>query len=364
MNIFAGKSPTEKKKIIVALVLGSLALVALTWTIFIPMFSSKKTVTVSLSPTPTASATPGGNTTKISNLPTQEEIDFQYVNTPVVYAGAPYAPDAGRNIFAFYEPPPPTPYSPTPVPTPTPYIPPVQTPTPQAPQAIGFISPQSVYAGGKAFLLEINGDGFTPDTHINFNGNDVPTTYVSPQRLTANIPSNFIGSEGQKQIFTRTPDGKLYSYPVMLNVLAPPTPQFKYIGMLGRQRYNNDTAYFEEPGKDKPTSARLNDVVGGRFRVMSISSAEVIFEDVNLGFKHRLPLYRPAPGTTTGATNNPNNPNYNPNVVNPTVVTPNYNTQIPGIPDNIPRYNPTNTNNIPQKQQQQQQKLDDEDGDN
>ena len=71
-------------------------------------------------------------------------------------------------------------------------------------------------------------------------------------------------------------------------------PQFQYIGMIARKRYNNDTAYFLEQGKQTPMAARLNDVVGGRFRLVSVAADETILEDVNLGFRHKLQLYRPA----------------------------------------------------------------------
>jgi hypothetical protein len=374
MKIFEGKSPTERNKIIAAMSLGALALLALAYT-FGGMYFGGKTTTVSVKTSPTAATTisPNANTSPITNLPTQEEMDFQYGTTPVVYVGAPSAPDAGRNIFAFYEPPPPTPFSPTPLPTQTPYIEKTPVPTPPIPQLISFVTPQSVYSGSRQFLLEVNGDKFTPETRIIFNGNELPTTFVNPQRLTANIPTNFITGEGQRFIMTRTPDGKLYSNQISINVQAAPTPQFQYIGMLGRQKYNNDTAYFQEQGKPLPFRARLNDVVAGRFRLMSISSAEVVFEDVNLGFKHKLALYRPAPGQTSSTTNNSrieNNPNnFNPtNPTNPTY--PVYNTEIPGIPNNIPRYNPSNSNIGPIQQQQQQKKVpqqsdeDDEDGDN
>ena len=117
-----------------------------------------------------------------------------------------------------------------------------------------------------------------------------------------------------------------------------------------------------------PISARLNDVVAGRFRLKSISSEEVVFEDVNLGFRHKLAFYRPAPGENSslssgrsgsGGAYNP----YNPNNRNPTInrnnpaikgnpingndptsnnnPTINQPQSIPGIPDNIPRYKPT-----------------------
>ncbi len=349
IKIFEGKTPAERNKTIAALVLGAMAVLAILYNIVGLYPSRKKTITVSVSPTPTASPRAGA---EVAAMPNQTEMDLAYTTMPVVYnPGASYAPDAGRNIFAFYEPPAPTPYvTPSPVfKTPPPAPPPAPVPPP--PILISFVSPQSVFAGSKTFRLEVNGDKFTPDSVILFNGNQLPTTFVSPQQLVANVPSNFISGEGSATITVATPDGKLYSNQFSLAVQAPPRPQFQYIGMIGRKLANNDTAYFQEPGKPAPFGARLNDVVVGRFRITSISPSEVVFEDVNLGFRHKLALYRPAPGQS--ATNNPNpNNNYSPyNQGIPSY--PNPQGEIPGIPSNIPRYLPT-----------PQPPADDDDGDN
>ena len=362
MKLFQGKSPAERNKIIAALVLGVLAISALSYSIIFPMLfgGRKTTVSVTASPTPTAAPRRAGETV---SMPSRAEENRIYTTTPIDYVpGDYYAPDAGRNIFAFYEPPPPTPFSPTPPPPPKVVEMPTPTPEPPPPLLVGFVTPQSVFAGSKTFRLEVNGDKFTPDSLIYLNGNQLPTTFISPQKLVADVPSNFISGAGSLQIYVRTPDGSLYSNQVALNVQAPPVPQFQYIGMIARQRFNNDTAYFTEQGKTQPISARLNDVVGGRFRLMSISSGETIFEDVNLGFKHRIALTRPQPGQTTGATSNPNpnntvlmnpggrlnpgkggfNPN-NPNQnANPPSVVVDPSGCPPGIPCNtIPQYVPT-----------------------
>ncbi len=380
MKLFEGKSPAERNKIIAAIALGAMALLSLTYTFGGGLFGGKRTVTVSISPTPTPTLSPRTNAETVT-MPSREEEIFGYTTTPVAYNPTQfYAPDAGRNIFAFYEPPAPTPYSPTPTPLVVETIK-TPTPTPTPPLLVGFVTPQSVYAGSKSFRLEVNGDKFTPASLIYLNGSQLPTTFVSPQQLVAEVPSNFIAGAGAIQIIVRTPDGGLYSNQVALNVQAPPVPQFQYIGMIARQRFNNDTAYFQEQGKPTPVGARLNDVVGGRFRLMSISAGETIFEDVNLGFKHRLALYRPQPGQNAGSNpgQNPNptlgNPgripsrggfkpsdsNPNPNNPNPPVYpqpgeTPGIPGSIPGIPSNIPVYQPT-------PPPPQQQKKDDEDDD-
>lgn len=357
------------------MVLGGLAVLTLVYT-FGGMFvgGRKTTVTVSVSPTPTATVTSssGTQTSTIQTL-SQDQINSEWLTRPVVYIpGAFYAPDAGRNIFAFYEPPAPTPYVALPVAEKTLPIPTPATPTPTPPILLGYVSPQSVYAGSNNFRLEVNGDKFTPDSLIIWNGSQIPTNYVSAQKLTADISANLIAGEGQRSIEVRTPDGRLYSNPVMMNVQTPPKPNYQYIGMIARRRSNNDTAYLQETNKPTPFGMRLNDVVG-RFRMVSISVNEVIMEDTSLGFRHKLPLARPSSagggggGQTTparGGFDRSTPPGRFP--TEGTTVVP-YNPtlpqtqEIPGIPNNIPRYVP------PTPQQPQQQKKDDEDdedGDN
>ena len=359
MNPFAGKSPTERNKIIAAMVLGALALGSLFFAFGgTGMFSSGTKITVSVSPTPKPSATVPTNTNDFT-IPTEGEQTLNYM-IPVVYTGAYSGPDPGRNIFAFYEPPPPCKPG---VDCP---IPPVKTPEPPTPTPtpaiwITAVNPQSVYAGSRSFRLEITGERMQPDAKIYFSQSELPTTFVNEQRMTADVPANFIASEGPRQIIIQTADGKKYSQSMSITVQAPPKPTFQYIGMIARKRSNNDTAYFMEQGRQTPLSARLNDVVGGRFRLMSISADETLFEDVSLGFKHKLALYRPAPGAATTSPVRPGIPSsenyvpYNPGT--------NFQVQpgqsIPGIPDNIPRYVPPAANRPPTTDR----KDEDDDGD-
>jgi len=199
-----------------------------------------------------------------------------------------------------------------------------------------------------------------PEAKIYVSQTEVPTKFVSALQMTADVPASLIATEGPRQIMIQTPDGKKYSNSYSLTVQAPPRPAFQYIGMIARKRSNNDTAYFMEQGRQTPISARLNDIVGGRFRLMSISAEETLFEDVNLGFKHKIQLYRPAPGTTAGAPSRPGfgNETYQPYSPNPNYqVTPGQ--SIPGIPDNIPRYVPPSNRPQPDKKDAD----DDDDGD-
>ena len=328
------KNPAERNKLIAAILLGVLAIAALYFAFGRSMFGSSTTAASKSTPTPKPSVSPGKDNFK---LPTSEEQNFTDVTTPVVYVqGNYYAPDPGRNIFAFYEPPVPTPWVPTPTPTPKPPPPPSPTPTPAF--LVGSIGPENVYAGSKGFRLEVNGDRFTPDARIYFSQTEMPTTYVSPQKLLTEISANMIAGEGPRQIIVQTPDGKKYSNQVMLSVQAPPKPQFTYIGMIGRKRFNNDTAYFIESGKTTPFGARLNDVVGGTFRLVSILPGEVLFVDVNLGFRHKVAVTKQSSSGSSGPSA-PSGPMIN-NGFGPggMPVVPNTSPDcVPGIPCNIPR---------------------------
>ncbi|HMO80645.1 MAG TPA: hypothetical protein PKD24_07620 [Pyrinomonadaceae bacterium] len=295
MGLFEGKTREERNKMIAAMVLGVLAVASLLYA-FGPGFLSRgSSVATQTKPSPTPRSESRSELTPVE-LPSDEDQARIWEATPVLYRPGVFgAPDPGRNIFAFYEPPPPTPWQPTP--TPFVVLTPPPTPTPP-PILISFVTPQSIFAGSRTFRIEVVGDRIPADARIYFSQNQLPTTFISPQRLTAEVPANFIATEGPRQIIVQTPDGRLYSNQIMLNVQAPPRPQFQYIGMIARRHANNDTAYFREQGQTE-FGARLNDVVGGRFRLVSIASDRVVFEDVNLGFRHTLEMYRPPPGTLT-----------------------------------------------------------------
>ena len=365
MNPFEGKSPSERNKIIAAAVLGVVALGSLFFTFGRGLFSSSAKVTVSVSPTPKPATAPAQAKSDKFRIPTDEEQILNYI-VPVVYNPAVHdAPPPGRNIFAFYEPPPPCPTCPTP-PVKTPDI---KTPTPIAyAYTLGVVNPQSVYAGSRGFRLEVTGDKFESDAKIYFSQQELPTQFLSPQRLVADVPASMIAGEGPRQVIVQSTDGKRYSSQAILNVQAPPKPTFQYIGMVARTRFNNDTAYLMMPGSQTPISARLSDVIGGRFKLVSISAKETIFEDTSLGFRHQVPLYVPAPGTatTTGPTRGfPGGENYNPynpNVPQQYQVPPGQ--SIPGIPDNIPRYVPPPPANRPQRPEKKDDDDDDTDGNN
>jgi hypothetical protein len=183
------RSTTERNKLIAAGMLGLLALMALYFAFGASLFGRSSSTTARATPTPKPGSAPAANRPAVT-MPSVDDQNFAYQTTPIDYRpGNAYAPDAGRNIFAFYEPPAPTPYVPTPVP-PIEVKTPVPTPTPE--MLVGFMQPQTVYAGSKGFRLEVNGDRFTPDARIYFSQSELPTTFINAQKLVADIPQKIL----------------------------------------------------------------------------------------------------------------------------------------------------------------------------
>ena len=113
-----------------------------------------------------------------------------------------------------------------------------------------FVTPQTIYAGSGSFRLELNGDRFDPAAKIYFNGPQLPTQLVSPQKLVANVPASMIASEGSiSDHRSDPPDNKLYSDQTIIIVQAPPKPQFKYIGQNSRHVETTIPATFMEDGQ-------------------------------------------------------------------------------------------------------------------
>jgi hypothetical protein len=188
-------------------------------------------------------------------------------------------PEAKRNIFAYYEPP----KAPAQSVTPTP------TPTPTPPVLLAAVSPANVYARTSDFSLEVTGDKFTPEMRVMMDGRELSTRYVGPQQLSASVPAAMITNPGGRQVTLRSSDGKLYSNPAVLTVTPPPTPNYTYVGIIGTSRHL-DTAILQDKGSKEIVNVQRGDVLGGRFRVTSISDKELVLVDTNLKIKHTLPF--------------------------------------------------------------------------
>jgi len=287
--------PGEKKKLISAGVLGLAAIVVLYW-VFIG-FDSGTPKAARPQPSPSPQQRAGQTTQRPNGPPASQEVMSAAVITPVLYEPSSYnAPEAKRNIFAYYEPPvivKPPPSTPTP------------TPEPPPPILLASVSPSNVYARTADFKLEVAGDKFTPAMRIYVDGRELPTTYKNPQQVSATVPASFIANPGARNVVVRTPDNQLFSNQAAINVAAPPTPNFSYIGIISPENRVADTAVVQDKSNKNVLSVYKGDVIGGRFRVTSISDKELVLTDTTLKIKHTLamtegdksagPLSRPTP---------------------------------------------------------------------
>lgn len=287
-------NPKERKKIIGAAVLFVVAVILLWWTFFGFGSSSSNTPRAGATPTPVRQVRTTNRPQ--SEVPAETRADILDQLGPVnVNFSTPAVPDARRNIFVFYEPPPPTP-KPSFIPTPT--------PTPEPPALLANLTPAMVFARTGDFNLEISGDKLTPQMRVVIDGNEVPTRFKGPQQVSATVPSTMIANPGTRQVMLRSTDGKLYTNSATLNIGAPPTPNYTYVGIIGTPRFI-DTAILQDKSSKELLNIQRGDLVGGRFRVTSISEKELVLIDNNLKIKHTLafssqgergnPLQRPTP---------------------------------------------------------------------
>ncbi len=288
-------NPKERKKVIGAAALFVVAVILLWWTFVGFGPSSTSSPRAGATPSPVRQIRTSNNRSQ-TEVPAETRADLLDQLRPVnVNFSTPAVPDARRNIFAFYEPPPPT-AKPSIIPTPT--------PTPIPPVLLANLSPAMVFARTGDFTLEISGDKFTPQMRVVVDGNEMPTRFVSPQQVVANVPATMIANPGARQVMLRSTDGTLYSNSATLNIGAPPTPNYNYVGIIGTPRYI-DTAILQDKSSKELLNIQRGDLLGGRFRVTSISEKELVLVDNNLKIKHTLafssqgergnPLQRPTP---------------------------------------------------------------------
>ena len=270
--------PGEKKKLFWAAALGFVAIIFLWWTLIGFNSGTPRAARPTATPTPqrTAQSAPRSNGT------VSPEVKSLEAYTEVRYEAASYnAPEAKRNIFAYYEPPKAPVVAPS---TPTP------TPEPPPPVLLASVSPSNVFARTGDFKLEVAGDKFTPDQRIFVDGRELATSYKSPQQLSATVAASFIASPGARQVVVRTPDNRLFSNALTINVAAPPTPNYTYIGIISPANRVDEIALVQERNNKNIINAHRGEVLSGRFRVTSISEKELVLVDTSLKIKHTIPM--------------------------------------------------------------------------
>lgn len=272
------RNPEERKKLIWAIALGLIAIVFLWWALV--GFGGSKSAVKGTSNNPVPSPGSRRAITETSIAQTASEIKSAPLEQlrPIVSSdNTPVVPEAKRNIFAYYEKPAVAKVE----------VPPTPAPTP--PLLLAGLQPSTVFARTDDFTLEVTGDKFSSEVRIIFEGRELVTRFLSPQQLSAPVTASMIATPGTRQVIVKSPNGILYSDSLSFNVSAPPTPNYSYVGIIGTIRHI-DTAILQDKNSREILNVQRGDVLGGRFRLTSISERELVLIDTNLKIKHILPF--------------------------------------------------------------------------
>ncbi len=300
MQVFEGKTPAERNKLILMIALCFVALLLVAWSFGLFSGSGTTTRNTNNSNRPRRTQTATTNSTSTANLRDEALVPPQ----PIIYTppGAADVPGTGRNIFAYYTAPVSPPQNAATAPS---VMPAEQTPTPAPPPPLilAGVSPANVYARTNEFTLQVSGDKFTPAVRVYFGDSELPTRFASPQQLSATVSPNLISSQGNRDVVVRTPDGRLFSNTMGFNVTPPPAPPFTYVGLLDG-RSGNATAVLKNRSNEL-LNVQRGDVVGSRFRVTSISERAIEFADTELNIRHTLRAAESRPGNPDNRFNPP-----------------------------------------------------------
>ncbi|MFI5223632.1 MAG: hypothetical protein ACHQX3_05195, partial [Nitrospirales bacterium] len=247
------RNPNERNKLILAGALGLVAILFLWWTFF--GFGSSSTTNVAR---PAVQPTPAGPNR--SGLPPrsapQSVVELSNADQflgPIVVLQTVSAPEAGRNIFSYYEKPVEVKKAPE---TPTP------TPTPEPPVLLASLSPATVFAKTGDFTLEVSGNKITPQLRVVIDNSELVTRYIGPQQLRATVPAALIANPGTRSVMLRSADGKTYSNTSTITINEPPKPNYTYIGILGTH-HHIDTAILQDKSNKEIVNAQRGDLLGG-----------------------------------------------------------------------------------------------------
>ena len=92
--------------------------------------------------------------------------------------------------------------------------------------------PSAVAPGGPAFMLTLNGSGFTPASVANWNGTALATTFVSVTKLVATVPAVNIASNGTARVTVTSPGPGGGSSNVVLFTVTSPTSSLAFRAVI------------------------------------------------------------------------------------------------------------------------------------
>lgn len=103
---------------------------------------------------------------------------------------------------------------------------------------IGALVPNGVAVGGPGFTLTIFGQGFLLSSVVEWNGSNLPTTFVSGQSLTAQVPEVDVAAIETSTVTVFNPGGSSNEWPFTVggcpqSVALDPTGKFAYVANSG-----------------------------------------------------------------------------------------------------------------------------------
>ena len=98
--------------------------------------------------------------------------------------------------------------------------------------SISSLAPSTVTAGGQAFTLTVNGNGFIQSSTVSFNGSAKTTTFVSSTKLTAAILAADIATSGNANVTVNNPapgGGTTPNFVFVISTSSNPVPTLSSI---------------------------------------------------------------------------------------------------------------------------------------
>ena len=89
---------------------------------------------------------------------------------------------------------------------------------------ISNVAPSTASAGGPAFTLTITGSNFVASSNVLWNGAGLPTTFVSPTQLSAQVAASRIATPGSASVSVSNPTGANNAAPFTFTILTPAAP--------------------------------------------------------------------------------------------------------------------------------------------
>ena len=150
------------------------------------------------------------------------------------------------------------------------------------------LNPGGVIARTGDFILTVFGEKMPQDAQGFINGRAYPTTFVDATQIRINVPADAIRAPGSLGVTVQSrSDPKLISNQAPLSVAAPPEPPYKYIGLITLK--NVPTAVLiSQSSDDDIYNVKKGQVIGGRWKIINITSKKVEIEDTSIRISHTI----------------------------------------------------------------------------